>query len=402
MSSRSAKDMLFGDRLPMGYLPEVGPFAKALTAFWLVGALLGGKAFCYINVGGIFITEITLGVLILSARKTLKSADILFFICVLFFLIGGTIAHGNFFFSGKDLAWMYYLMFLRFFPRNFSPETLKFFTTVALLATLRPILSELGVIHDTLGEKYAIAPIVLYLYLKATYQAGEKVPFTWLFYTLTVALFADFKTLILLLLIIPVLMSWSDRLLKFLSPRYMMVAASAALVFIMFDGSQTVMDGALAILNTFSDIALGNPDKWSSGTAQWRAKIWFKALNTLSGREWVLGELPGHNFMNAKILKDQMLAGLKGSNALGVVRSAHNILVQIIMKTGIAGLAIYIIYLWRWLPKHKLIALYTVAILICSMTSDLLEVPSRGPVFFCLAWILAIQMNHKSSLNHTR
>lgn len=367
-------------------LPLIEPLARRatfvdyVTTVWLVGVILMGKDFTYLSIGPLFVTELMLAALIFAQRRHVRIWDVVFLTLVAGYILLGWLKHGTFFFAVKDIAWLYYVAFLRFFPRDYP---LSLARLVVRAIGFKVFLLPLGIVMGIGVEKY-LDGILLAFYLSLRIKAQPQ-RFPWLVYgwSLMVAYAIDFKTCMVVLAFFPLLASARSDARPIFHMRHFAVVAAIVISIALFDLARPLLAGSVDALNTTLSF-MGVDRIYNPGTATWRADIWTRALLHLSrDSELFFGQLPGFNFLDQKYLGVKI--ALFGGNNLGVVRAAHNIVVQMMMKTGILGVVAYISYsVLAFQTKDRLTSIFQISVLLMAMTADILEVPSRGPVFYCL------------------
>lgn len=357
----------------------------SILCIWLMGSILFDKAFSYISVGPIFITELVLGLLILRNLKNFTVFDFIFFSAFSFYFAIGYFLHNSFLFAGKDLIWMIYVLFFRFFPKNLAPKYVSAITICGILSILTAtVLSSLSI--------YTISKynLIITIFFVLTYQIISSNRFRiYLTYSmlLLAAVMIDFKTGSILILLLPFFYVAKFNFRKALGVKKIIFVVTMVLTFVYFDFSRIILTSTIDFLNWTTEF-LKIDKTFYVGTALWRADIWhYGLLKLLSFQGFFFGEFPGHNYMDKKFLGIDIALG--GGNELGIVRSAHNIIVHIFMKTGMIGILSYLAYFsYCNRSKNNNVQMFIFCIFVMAMTSDILEVPSRGPVFFCLARIL--------------
>lgn len=382
--------------------PRGNFFVHTLAMIWLVGVIFLDKQMAYVRIGPIYITEFLLASLILTNIRILKKRDVFLFSVLAFYFVGALIKGRDPFFAIRDLAWLYYLLFLRFFPRDFPK---KYINIVLLACGIRVIVTISGPILSNelaglLLQKYRDMAVILFLagYF-SLYKKDGNLGIGNAVFLAVVSFFSDYKSLMVVMFILPFALQIRTHIAKWHSPRRIFALALVSLFLIYNKAATDIMTASVESLNA-SFAAIGINKRYDTGTAVWRAEIWQKALLTLSTWADILfGEFPGHNFMDSKFLGLKHFH-LEGGDRLGVLRSAHNIIVQIFMKTGLFGFLTYGWYYFKCIRKdsHVLSVLYIGALLM-AMTADIFEVPSRGPLLFSLFVILEIMFDELSRLN---
>lgn len=370
-------------------------FLSLFVLFWMLGVIFFDKNFAYLRLGPLYITELVLGSLIVFNLSRIRKEELILAGVFLFYLGGGILQNRDLFFSVKDMAWMYYLFFLRFFPRDFPAkyvDVVLYACWVRILIIMCYPLFE-GETAGLLIHKYRDSAVVLFL---AAYYA-LKSPSGRLGASMTallvvVSYMTDYKTLIICLMMSPIIFALRHQVSRIHSPYRLGFAALAILLAIYTGASGVIMQYAVNFLSA-SISFLGIESRYSDSTALWRAEIWRNALNRLDGWSGVLfGEFPGHNFMNSNYLGVRFF--LAGGDQLGVVRSAHNILVQIYMKSGLFGFFIFGWYYFKTVKNDlAVLNIFRILTLILAMTADILEVPSRGPLFYCFFSIIELHFS---------
>lgn len=372
--------------------PQCSVALQYLIFLWLAGVMLLGKTFCYLGISPLYVTELVLGLILFENRRRLMPADIVMLGVTGGFAVGGYWRWGEALMVGKDLAWLYYLLFLRFFPRNFSDELRQRLILIALLTVPLQVVSFLVDGMPGFEEKYRT--VITYLFLLLVFMVRQKGRATLPQIAVAVAmgLLSDFKTSIVMP-VVAVLLSRYDSWMRWRRlPMALFLMSVSFLIVIALNGSETILTLAVDALNALSSFAsLGKT--WATGTATWRAEIWTSAIDrTLRDGRFLFGELPGHNFLDWRFLGNLQLRDLGGGEELGIVRTPHNILVLIVVRTGIVGLAVFTYFYWRWVPKNKYAMILNACVIVCALTSDILEVPSRGPLLYCLSWLLTYEL----------
>lgn len=370
-------------------------FVHTLALIWLVGVIFFDKRMAYVSIGPIYITEFLLSCFILSNLRILKKSDV-FLGCVLgFYFLGAMIKGRNLFFSIRDLAPLYYLLFLRFFPRDFPK---KYIHIVLLACGIRvfltiaaPILSsDLAILFL---QKYRDMAVILFLagYF-SIYRKNGNLGIGNAVFLAIVSFFSDYKALMVVMFVLPFALQIRTQIAKWHSPRRTLAFAILTLTLIYNKAATDILVGGVNSLNASFSL-VGIDRHYNTSTAVWRAEIWHNALLTLSTWADVLfGEFPGHNFMDSKYLGLKNIP-LQGGDRLGALRSAHNIIVQIFMKTGFFGLVVYGWYYFKSIRKdNRTLSVLHISALFMAMTADIFEVPSRGPLLFSLFVILEIML----------
>lgn len=378
-----------------------GLAVNLLVLVWLVGIILFDKGFAYIQLGPFYITELVLVALVLGNLRNLRSYDVVFGSLILFYVCGGILLGRDIFFVIKDLAWMYYLLFLRFFPRNFPPSLTSIVILACWVRVGTIIVSATGLIDPWIfGTKYRDGVVVLFLIgLVALRDRKMKLGYIWVAFFSFVSFLTNYKTLMLVVLLLPFNMALLSPIAAWHSAKKLAWAAIILLVIIYLGGAQLLLEGSVNLLNSLVSL-LGSSSEFSTNTALWRAEIWARSLGKLATWNGILfGEFPGQNFMDSKYLGITNF-GLSGGDSLGVVRSAHNILVQIVMKTGLIGLIAAGWYYFKVGPESApILNFLRLMVLTLAMTADILEVPSRGPLFYCLLVILELYSKSRRSVD---
>lgn len=390
------------------YQAQAGRITNAIVMVWLCGCLMVGKAFAYIHVGPLYITEFVLGLLILNNASRLKTSDFIFAAILVIYLGVGTILYGNFFFSAKDMAWFYYLGFLRFFPRNFPNSHIKAvvlcsYITLVIVVLLRvgptyiipilPFKMSILLVYGTLIiiSKYYTGIVLFFCYTLYSLQ-HNKIKFVPFLIFAAVAVCMNFKTAIVIALLYPLLLKCKSPILKIFNVKTLAALAMAGVLIMYMNLVGQVMVYAVSVLNDIMGVFHVHAHFFES-TATWRSDIWTRSLDILFQKKSLLfGEFPGHNFMDSSLLGNDL--NLEGGDQLGVLRSAHNILVQMMMKTGIVGIVVWLVYLFKWLGENNRfeVILFAVIVIVLGMTCDLFEVPSRGTTFFSYVVILQLMI----------
>lgn len=366
-------------------------FVERLVFFWFCGTCLLGKDFSYLNIGSIFITEFTLVALIVSQRNQIRMADVFFFAAVLAYIGGGWWKHGSFFFAVKDIAWLYYLGFIRFFPRDFPAHlTRKMLWVVSAKVLSMPFLGLLG--FEV--EKYMDAILILMLLVWKINEHQGKFPWRYFWLGLVASFAIDFKSSIVLLALSPLVFRNESGGKFTLKSKHFVIAFGIVLLAVIYGVAQDGLVMAVDLLNEALEV-FGVERSYSPNTAVWRAQIWTQGvLRLMEDSELIFGQLPGFNFLDSKYLGIKI--ALFGGDSLGVVRASHNIVVQMVMKTGLVGVCLYI---WYYFQSFKFanrgVAFFQIMIIMMAMTADILEVPSRGPLFYCCTIMLATAVTRR-------
>lgn len=362
-------------------------YSCSFLLVWLIGTIFLGKDFAYIHVGPLYITEMALGVLVMNNINRLRMSDVFIMFAVFAYVVAGTIRHESFTFAGKDIIWLPYVMFLRFFPRNFPHKYIQiviaccFIKVVCCFAT--PVVE---LFH---AQKYrdgvTILFVFLFMFLKTRGNLGIPVILGFLVLSVCIA----FKTLMLVMLIAPFVMKVKIPWERYITPIKFFSALVVIVFMIKFDVSRTILAGSVDLLSSIAPLFGVDVGGIDNGTSDWRADIWYRAINNIfRDNEVLFGQLPGFNYMDDKYLGRKL--NLFGGDTLGVVRTGHNILVQMMMKAGFVGVIIYVWYFFKNLPdRGRMACFFIVAVFGLALTADVLEVPSRGPLFYCLLIMLS-------------
>lgn len=368
-------------------------FVHTLALIWLIGVIFFDKNMAYVSVGPIYITEFLLACMILCNIRKLQAHDVILGCVFVFYFLGGVIKGRDPFFAIRDLAWLYYLFFLRFFPRDFPKKYIDIVIYAcvlrAFLTLLTPIMS--GEMLLLLAQKYRDAAVVLFLigYLSLKSKNGN-INFGMAIFLMIVSYLSNYKTLIIIVFVTPFLLPMRAYLARIHSAKILLMSAVVLITLVYTNVAGDLLSASVQTINGGISAA-GVTKVYSTDTSIWRAQIWHKALMTLSTWTDILfGEFPGHNFMNSKFLGLKRFF-LAGGDRLGALRSAHNIVVQIMMKTGLFGLLTFGWYYFKTFKStHPTFGLLRIFALILAMTADILEVPSRGPLLFSLFVVLEI------------
>lgn len=369
-----------------------GLLANYFILFWLIGTIFWGKDFAYIHVGPLYITEMALGVLLVSNLNRLRFADLFILAAVVFYVIIGSIIHESFTFAGKDIIWLPYLLFLRFFPRNFPK---KFFRVVVICCFVKvAALALVPAVEVFPVQKYRDGVTILFCYLYLYIKNNGKLRMFYLLFFIAISVFIEFKTLIIIMLAAPFIMRVRTPWERWVTPQVLLVGVVVLLFMIKEDVSRTLLVASVDFLNSMAQLVKIN-FYLETGTSDWRADIWSRAINNLfRDNQLLFGQFPGFNFMNDAYLGRKLNLG--GGQGLGVVRTGHNIVVQMMMKAGFVGVLIYGWYFFRNLAdRHRVMMFYAMAVFSLALTADVLEVPSRGPLFFCLFVLLTRYKNEE-------
>jgi hypothetical protein len=151
-------------------------------------------------------------------------------------------------------------------------------------------------------------------------------------------------------------------------------------------------DWALRFMVDFANFALffaGEESFFSVNTADWRAQIWIQSIEILMSTGNLLwGDLPGQNFLRNIFVPG---AGDLATNQLGVNRSTHNIVIQIITKTGLIGFSVWFLYYIHLIRQQpRVLWFYHALFFAIGLSSDFFEVPSRAAVWFTISNFLAV------------
>jgi hypothetical protein len=254
-------------------------FIHGLTLFWIVGVILFDKAFAYISVGPIYITEFTMSAMILYNFRRLKFSDVFLIGTVVFYIIGGIIAGHDPFFSVRDMAWLYYLLFIRFFPRNFPTKYINFVILACwmkiFLLILYPIL---GAFSPAQFNKYLEGILILFLYsLTSLSKRKQSVSLLSSVFFTFLSIIAYYKTLIFVVILLPILLPLRKSISKIHSRTGILVLCTIVLFTIQQGGINKTMFLLIDGLNFAMDF-VGSGTSFTTGTARWRGEIWRFAL----------------------------------------------------------------------------------------------------------------------------
>lgn len=372
-----------------------GGFLNLFLLFWMLGVIFFDKHFAYIRVGPIYITELVLSSLIIFNFRRIRKEDVILGSAFIFYLVGGVLQKRDLFFAVKDMAWMYYLLFLRFFPRNFPEKYIDIVLYASwsrvLIIFCYPIMGQgLG---DILAHKYRDSAVVFFLvaYYSLRNPSG-RLNLLMLGLLTFVSYLTGYKTLLICLLLLPLIFWLRGRVSRLHSPYRLAIATMLIIWASYYGASAKILELSIDFLNSVVS-TFGSESQYSTGTALWRAEIWRSALNRIDGYVgFLFGDFPGLNFMDDKYLGIKL--ALMGGDRLGVVRSAHNILVQIFMKSGFLGFVIFGWYYFRTVKSDLVVLnIFRLLTLVLAMTADILEVPSRGPLFYCFFAIIEIKFS---------
>jgi hypothetical protein len=369
--------------------------ANLLVLFWMCGVIILGKRFAYLSVGPIYITELTLVVLIVSNFWRITTKDYFLIGAVLFYAAGGILKGYDWFFVIKDICFMYYLLFMRFFPKDFPGSYMDIvlkacFLRMAMVYISPLILGLSGInILALTSEKYGDGVVILFLagYFAMRDPGGRVSPGAMIALAL-MAYICDYKTAMIAIAALPLSLAAKDKIVARINFGSVSIFMITILAVTYSRGSHALLVWFVDLLNVAMDV-VGSSRTYSTGTAIWRAEIWSQAVTKLySVPEILFGQFPGFNFINSNFLGIKSFF-LSGGDGLGTLRSAHNIVVQIFMKSGIVGMLIYGYFYLSWGDKRNPITtILKIFALVFAMTADILEVPSRGPLLFCLMAIL--------------
>lgn len=373
---------------------HVGLISCTLLLVWLCGTIIFGKTFSYIHIGHIYITEMILLLLIINNIQRLNILDFIFIGLLTFYLIIGWRLHGSLFFAGKDMAWYYYLLFLRFFPRNFPNLYIKIVIIITifvfLIIFIRIFFPELY----EYSNKYRIGILLFFLYTLIIIFYKRNINIITIIFFFICASLTTFKTAIFLSLIFPFFIIYYNKFYNIFKFKFFIIFIILLIFLIYFNLESKV----LIFFVQKTNLLILNKENTSIAinTALWRSELWTKATHFLfKERNFLLGDFPGHNFMKTSILGLDF--NLEGGEQLGIVRSVHNIIIQIFMKTGLIGLVIWFIYYFLWTKElPPILVIFQISVLILAMTADILEVPSRGPLYFSYLVVLEIILKRKS------
>ena len=383
---------------PKEEIPTGNVFVHTLCLIWLVGVIIFDKNMAYISIGPIYITEFLLTTMILSNLRCIKKQELFLFSVLGFYLIGALIKGRDPFFAIRDLSWLYYLLFLKFFPRDFPK---KYISIVMFACTLRALLiCALPIMNLPMlvlfMQKYRDAAVILFLagYFSLSSKNGNlSLGHAALLAVLSFV--CQYKALMVIIAILPLALPMRNAIARWHTPKRLLIFALIIVLLIYTQTTRDILITGVESLNSSLSI-IGVQKHYDTDTAIWRAEIWHRALLTLSTwADLLFGEFPGHNFMNSKYLGIKQFF-LQGGDRLGTVRSAHNIIVQIVMKTGLFGLIVYGWYYFRNVKTgNPTLSVLRIASLLLAMTADILEVPSRGPLLFSLFVLLEIIFSDK-------
>jgi len=372
------------------------PLTNLFLLIWLVGTVFYDKGFAYLRVGPLFVTEIAMGLLLWSNRNRFRPSDFILAGAIVFYVGLGAVRHGSLMMAYKDIAWMPYLYFLRFFPRNFPARYVKIAVAFCFAKMIAIPTWPAGFEPVLVFQKYGdgITLMFCFLYLMAK-KDGNIGIFRYVIFLLG-SWVLGFKTLMVLMMMVPLVMRSRLKWERLMAPVPLLCFVSLFLFAVLTDLTQTGLVVAVDALNAVGQL-VGAGTNFETGTAVWRAEIWTHALNRLFwDGEILFGQFPGYNFMDNDYLGVNL--HLRGGQGLGVVRTAHCIVVQITMKAGIVGLILFGYYFLQNLrTKDRLIVFFALSVFLLGMTADLLEVPSRGPLFYCmLALLVRTRSEHEA------
>lgn len=380
-------------------------FLHLFTLIWLLGVIFLDKTFAYLSFGSIYITEFLLVLLIISEWKNLRTSDVFFIGVVCTYIAVGALLGRDIFFVIKDMSWLYYLLFLRFFPKDFPSKYIDIVVWACVVRLgiifMYPVLlnpgSSGGSVFDVLTSKYRDGVVIMFLLCYATLKSERKIPSIQTLVFLSIASFLTiYKTLILAVLAYRFFLTFGETVSRFYSMRRMLIVGAVLTIIIYTKQAETLLFAGVDALNVISYLT-GIGEHFSTGTATWRAEIWTRALwKLVTPVDMLFGEFPGHNFIDSKFLGIKSFP-LAGGDRLGNLRSAHNILVQMLMKTGVVGV---ILFCWYYFKQAKTtllpLRISQLMVLVLALTADILEVPSRGPLAFCLFMILRMRFETNS------
>ena len=366
-------------------------FVHLFTLIWMVGVILFDKWFAYISIGPIYITELLLVTLMIANFWRITTRDYLLLAVLAFYVIGGLQRGYVPFFVIKDISFFYYLLFLRFFPKDFPAKYVDIVIATCFLRLVLLLASPL-VDNSTLysfGNKYRDGVVVLFL--AGVFCQRSKtgiIGFAGACFLGFCSYITDYKALMFAMFILPVLLIVRHPLAKVMTPKRLVFAVFLFIYVVYSGGASYLLTTGVDSLNLLLK-ATSSARNYDNGTAIWRAEIWSHALMRLNTpMRFLFGEFPGHNFIDSKYLGIKSFF-LQGGDALGILRSAHNILVQMVMKTGCAGILFYGYFYFSYSDKNQTVLnVLKLIALILAMTADIFEVPSRGPLLFCFFSIL--------------
>ena len=369
---------------------RMDPNSQSTTAtivwYWAFLSLLFGKAFAYLNIGGFYVTEMVLVLLIFTGYRRFDLFDWAYLAFIFVYIVLGLSIGGQFVLVGKDMTPFLYLLFFRLAPDNFTREQVQrlgmFVALTIILSLLLPLIVTFFPV-----VKYRLFPplVVAYLYfLRRGLSQTFLIP---AFIVLCAVI--SFKTGLLAFLIMPFAVSKRGRkyFVGIWNTKFLLSLSAFFLFLIWSGGIEILMEVAVGVASLLKQ-SLGDETGYSTGTALWRVAIWKFALAGVKTNEVLFGLYPGSNFLGrlASLGSEFNAFQQFEINSLGVNRSAHNIWIQVVTKCGVLGLAVWISYYARLVRSCTTVDVKIIhsIVLIAGLTSDIYEVPCRGPMFFVL------------------
>jgi hypothetical protein len=197
-----------------------------------------------------------------------------------------------------------------------------------------------------------------------------------------------FKTAIVAIVALPFVVKRHSSISFLLHVRSLVLMSVVFCAIATTELPQAAMVMTTTSLSTISTSVGGR--RLDTGTSLWRASIWSSALQRLlRENDLVFGQMPGFNFMSRTWLgiskHDKGGFRDRGGDALGANRMAHNFAVQLVMKNGVVGLALFFWYYGRCRRyRSPILVGYELATLVMAATATILETPYGGPVFYGL------------------
>lgn len=373
---------------------SASPMLLKLILFWIIGCVLSGKSFAYFSFGKIFITEFVLGCLIIQNLRILKKSDFIFLGIIAFYIGGGLILNPDWYYVIKDISILYYLLFLRFFPRNFPQSYLRiamFFVYVEIFLIFILVAFNISLIPlpDKYGSSVSIVSLFFYRYIKRE----NRLSLLDVFVFMCIAVMIEFKTLIILFAIMPLIKGVLPFIKALSKTRSFFLASLLFVGIISANQGEKLLKLPVELLSSASQTLGGHG--YATDTASWRVRIWERGLRGLvNDGGLIFGTFPGYNFINVKFLnlksREQNAIASTSEGAAGVNRLAHNFVIQIIMKSGFFGLFVFFYYFFSFQKDRTTpILTFQTIILILALSAGLLEIPSHGGIFYCFLIALA-------------
>lgn len=360
-----------------------GTLASWVGVFWFCGLILFGKDFTLIGIHPIYINEVVLAILALGHFRQALPSALVCFVTFVAFVICGALEHGSLIFAAKDMLWLECVMFICVFPRRMSLLQLK---TVGMAVALRLaalILMSIGLLESRINP-YSDGVMVVCVTAAISLVSGKKTLFWALPFLLLASMGSTFKTATIAVFAIPILFKFRSFSLLAVSPWSIAFSLVVVIVVITKGWALDVMIAAVDWMNVLLG-AFGLSMEPGHGTSFWRAVVWDRLMKIWFSRgQFLFGELPGHNFMNPKLLQVSGWGGITGGEGMGINRSPHNFLVLVLLRSGLVGLALYFgaLYSSGVLRHLKELAPLLAVALILGFTGTVMETPYAAPIIY--------------------